>query len=555
MHLLDSLAKLSRQDQGRTRTTLGQLADGAVNSGLRKHKVGPWVSISPSRALRVLGFEAAGEFIAVHVGQHDEAYDWGERHVPRTYDDGRLAAVLPVPAEPDQRLAVPAVPSSPARAHGSDNMDGEWLPDFESQLLAGGLPASLAAHLARYPDESALLEAIGWLAPEWQALALEAAVGGQYNEPSSEGASDLVVLADDATLQAALRLPRDKWRLFLHPKQRFAVEAAKDLHLLIRGGPGTGKTVAAAHRYARLVRQQAETQGKPVALMALDAPARLALEEMTAKLDLPSSHAMVLSAEDLPRNRAALAKQMQDFSFVIIDEGQDLPVGYVAVLLERLQNRDPLPPHTLTYDANQSLHSPVGSALERLQMHMDSVTLQYSYRSTREIIAVAKSVLDNLHRHRGRNFQHDQNIAASKDLLSAVYVTALSGPDVVIRQAGTSLVARAAEEAHRLRASFPAEDVAVIVVAQAGDGVGTLREDLIRACPADVAVLNVQAVKGLEWRSGVVVDALPAEISGEITSGRYRALSGMYVALTRFRERVVCVVSDRTSVVMDQEQQ
>jgi hypothetical protein len=95
MHFLDSLAVLSKQDQARTRAALGQLANGETGAGLRKHKVAPRVSISPTMSLRVIGVARAGVFTAVHVDQHDAAYAWGTRHRPQFYDDGTLVAVLP----------------------------------------------------------------------------------------------------------------------------------------------------------------------------------------------------------------------------------------------------------------------------------------------------------------------------------------------------------------------------------------------------------------------------------------------------------------------------
>ena len=73
-----------------------------------------------------------------------------------------------------------------------------------------------------------------------------------------------VVLTDDSDLEALLAAPLERWRVFLHPSQRKLVERAWAGPVKVTGGAGTGKTVVAMHRAARLARQFAALPGRPV---------------------------------------------------------------------------------------------------------------------------------------------------------------------------------------------------------------------------------------------------------------------------------------------------
>lgn len=73
-----------------------------------------------------------------------------------------------------------------------------------------------------------------------------------------------VVLTDDSDLEALLAAPLERWRVFLHPSQRKLVERDWNGPVKVTGGAGTGKTVVAMHRAARLARQYAQLPGRPV---------------------------------------------------------------------------------------------------------------------------------------------------------------------------------------------------------------------------------------------------------------------------------------------------
>src|SRR5690606_15092376 len=58
----------------------------------------------------------------------------------------------------------------------------------------------------------------------------------------------------DEDLKRALTLDWEQWMLYLHPSQREAVDREFAGPARVTGGPGTGKSVVAVHRAARLAR-------------------------------------------------------------------------------------------------------------------------------------------------------------------------------------------------------------------------------------------------------------------------------------------------------------
>lgn len=71
-------------------------------------------------------------------------------------------------------------------------------------------------------------------------------------------------MTDDSDLEALLAAPLERWRVFPHPSQRKLVERDWNGPVKVTGGAGTGKTVVAMHRAARLARQYAQMPGRPV---------------------------------------------------------------------------------------------------------------------------------------------------------------------------------------------------------------------------------------------------------------------------------------------------
>ncbi|MEE4423372.1 hypothetical protein [Streptomyces bugieae] len=554
LQFLRSMGELETVDYKRVREAVSAIADGYEGNGLRKHKVGPWVSFSAGMNLRIIAVETKHRTVLAHVDHHDAAYRWAEDHTAVIDADDALLAVLPEAKPLGSQLAA----SQGVGSGNSAAQDGQPRFAVSAEVLVGlGVPRPLAKQLARHRDED-LLEVISYLAPELQENALSAlAERDAPGAVTSAGPSDVVVV-DDELLAFALTLPTELWRVFLHPKQRYVVDLPFDQHVLLRGGPGTGKTVAMAHRFLRLTQEcrKAGTTG-PV-MLVLNNVTRQIVTRQLAQLGVPAADIDVRLVSELPKARNRLLHVLSEVGPLVIDEGQDLPVTFVAALAEFIEDCKTIPPITLSYDANQAIFHPSEKALSKLRQDVNLITLTYCYRASREIIHAALGVLSNLHaNYRGRDFQNRHHVEAARDTATARMKTPITGPKVEIQliTEPRQLCARAVNAIQRLFERYG--DPSGLAVIVAADQHGSLLRELrsaLAAYPFDVPVITPTTTKGEEYLAGVVVDGLDHSIrhegeAEEVTIGRYKFLSGLYVAVTRFRNRLVVITTSTDSPI------
>ncbi len=522
---LDALAALDSRDQKRVRSMIGQLSEGEETKGARRHNVGDFVSLSASMDLRVIATSDSNGLVLLHADHHDEAYRWAKRHSNVLSDQGSLLAVLPV----QSRTGV----AGPHRSETS----------HPSRFAA--LPRPVADLLDGIEDESELIETIAALSPEWQEVALAASLHEIEVGPPSD-----IVAVDDELLEYALRLPEDRWRVFLHPRQRFVVDAPLDGHLLVKGGPGTGKTICLIHRFVRLC---SDSTGSRPLLVALSPASEQAMEDACTTLGHSPDPQLLCAVQDLPPARDELEIQLTKYSSVLIDEGQDLPVDLIRNILELLERGSAIPPLFISFDSNQAIVQPSGDALGRLVEYCDVVTLRYCYRSTEQIVTTAGGLIDRLHHdYSGGNHEHSHHIAASRDESTAGTVTALLGPEVVVTETSLGSMQEKMMEFGTELLEWRDGSSAMILVAESPDAFGDMKSKLVESLP-DLNVLSPRECKGLEFRHGVVVDLINhgSVDPGRTTRARYQALAGLYVAVTRFRHSVSCLASSGSPLLAD----
>jgi len=520
---LDSLSDLSNADQRRVRTLLQKISDGDGGRGLRAHPVGDFVSFSANMDLRVLAVSEPQGLALVHVDHHDDAYQWGSTHKAVLDVNDLLLTVIPMQSKDVNREVT----------------HPKGISSYGTSRFAA-LPLPVAKMLDECADESQLVEVISALSPEWQEIALSLSV----DQVASGHPSDIIAV-DDQLLQFALALPSERWRVFLHPVQRAVVELPSSQLLLIRGGPGTGKTVCLVHRYMRSL---AQNPGKPPVFVALNKPAKEAIKMAIRSLGYEPKSEDIVEFKDL--NSTSWLESLGDrCSAIFIDEGQDLPVKFVAKLIQGIEEGWELPSMTISYDPNQAIVQPSGDALSRLRQYADSSTLTYCYRTTSEILSYTNSLLTRLHNQfAGRNFQHQHHIDSRRDSTALEMISAMMGPEVVQEVvSGNEILEMAAKKSFELREKNGSWDgIAVVIVGGNATELEFLQKRNIPAfIPSDV--------KGLEFFYGVVIDLLP-EINpdGEmnrVTSAFYRLQSELYVAVSRFRNHV-CLLTQFSNRVI-----
>ncbi|MEC4025483.1 UvrD-helicase domain-containing protein [Pseudomonas fulva] len=223
----------------------------------------------------VLKPDVGNVYCLLWVDQHDDAYHWARRHRVAIHPD--VGSIQIYAVQEEAAVAAFAQPEVIGSAGLFDT-----LKDREIRRL--GVPDEhLAAVRAVTSEEE--LDALEPTLPDeaFEALYLFAAgepfdkIVNEQSAPATVDQSDFgaaldrdstrrhfVVLTDDSDLEALLAAPLERWRVFLHPSQRKLVERDWNGPVKVTGGAGTGKTVVAMHRAARLARQYAQMPGRPV---------------------------------------------------------------------------------------------------------------------------------------------------------------------------------------------------------------------------------------------------------------------------------------------------
>lgn len=222
----------------------------------------------------VLKPDVGNVYCLLWVDQHDDAYHWARRHRVAIHPDVGSIQIYAVQEEAAAAFVQPEVIGTAGLF--------DTLKDREIRRL--GVPDEhLAAVRAVTSEEE--LDALEATLPDeaFEALYLFAAgepfdkIVNEQSAPATVDQSDFgaalerdstrrhfVVLTDDSDLDALLAAPLERWRVFLHPSQRKLVERDWNGPVKVTGGAGTGKTVVAMHRAARLARQYAQMPGRPV---------------------------------------------------------------------------------------------------------------------------------------------------------------------------------------------------------------------------------------------------------------------------------------------------
>ena len=223
----------------------------------------------------VLKPDVGNVYCLLWVDRHDDAYQWARRHRVVIHPDVGSIQIYAVEPAVEAPAAVPAATTAAVGVFAS-------LKDRAIRRL--GVPDEMLAAVRAVASDKEL-EALEQQLPDeaFEALYLFAA-GESYEKivadqaaPETVDPADFVaalerdttrrhfvVLTEDSDLEALLAAPLERWRVFLHPSQRKLVEREWSGPVKVTGGAGTGKTVVAMHRAAKLARRFAALPGRPV---------------------------------------------------------------------------------------------------------------------------------------------------------------------------------------------------------------------------------------------------------------------------------------------------
>jgi hypothetical protein len=267
----DALARLTAQEQRAAKTTAFDLQMDPSSPGLQFHRIDKskdpnfW-SFRVNRDLRIIVHKTAASFLLAYVDHHDKAYDWATRRRIETHPKTgaiqivevreRVEEIAPV-VQPKAEIVAPVAP-----------------PLFETlssdDLLAIGVPGDWINDVRRASEDSFFDLATHLPAEAAEAL-LEYATTGMLRRPAPppvhadpfahpDALRRFRVVENVEELQRALEYPWEKWTVFLHPSQREIVERDFDGPAHVAGSAGTGKTIVALHRAARLAQSSPQAR-------------------------------------------------------------------------------------------------------------------------------------------------------------------------------------------------------------------------------------------------------------------------------------------------------
>jgi AAA domain/UvrD-like helicase C-terminal domain len=277
--MADELAKLP--------DAFGQAAlgeSGSVNikklagqEGLWRLRHGDW---------RAIFKPVAGDVLVVLVGRRRDVYERLDR--VRIARKGSGVRVLEVPVRPREETIAPGhaalPPTEPARPRAVPQ--NPLRPFSDAELLAlGDVDASLVDWLRGLPETIDIAVATGQrgldadvaqlITDLWERPSHHVGIFAEGRVPTLDDVriddaelagridaadSDTEVASRETVEQIERLLDRsiEEWMIYLHPSQASIVRADFNGPARVRGGPGTGKTVVALHRAAKLARNAAD---------------------------------------------------------------------------------------------------------------------------------------------------------------------------------------------------------------------------------------------------------------------------------------------------------
>lgn len=263
-----SVQDLTRDEQAAVMTTVLELAAAPDNPGLQSHRVGDastkcW-SARVNKDVRLIYFRSEQTIIPAYADHHDNAYKWAEGRSLDVHPQTGAAQIVITGERREEiiRRIVVREEHDPLSAKPFAHLSDE-------EMLGFGVPRGWL-HTMREATTKAFLEEFGDTLPAEAQECLFAIANGEapslpappaqksknpFTHPDAKRRFYLVESDDD--LKRALTLDWEQWMLFLHPSQREAVDHDFAGPARVTGGPGTGKSVVAVHRAARLARQSA----------------------------------------------------------------------------------------------------------------------------------------------------------------------------------------------------------------------------------------------------------------------------------------------------------
>jgi hypothetical protein len=336
----NSLGRLASQEQKAAKTTAFDLQMDPAAPGLHFHRIERsrdphfW-SVRVSGDIRIIVHKTEASFLLAYVGHHDDSYTWAERWRIEAHPRTGAIQIVEVRERVEDVVTIPA-PVQPALPLAPTAQPAPSVLLFQAlspeDLLTVGVPPDWVEDVRR-ATEDAFFALADHLPAEASEALLEYVGTGRLRPPTPVVPADpfahpdalrrFRVVENQEELAQALDAPWEQWAIFLHPAQQGVVERTYNGPARTSGSAGTGKTVVAMHRAARLARQ---TPDGKVLLTTFSLPLANALSRKLA----------VLLGEDSPALRRVTVAPYR----TVADELYQLAFGRRAVVASDEQVED-----------------------------------------------------------------------------------------------------------------------------------------------------------------------------------------------------------------------
>ncbi len=263
-----SFNRLTDDEQKLVSSTVMELHLGITTPGQNREKLGgadqSMYSMRVNDDIRmILNFQ--GQYAVIcYVDHHDAAYQWAKGRKLEINEDTGAVQFVVIDEQVIEVVRTKLVEQEPETVDARHSR--RPFADLPSSYLGQlGVPKQWRA-LVREASEETFLGELGRHLPEEareNLLSIAAGVKPQlsakiagrdpFQHPDAKRQFKIMNVDDDA-LRLALFEPWEDWEVFLHPTQQDAVDRRHSGPARVSGGPGTGKTVVAVHRAARLAR-------------------------------------------------------------------------------------------------------------------------------------------------------------------------------------------------------------------------------------------------------------------------------------------------------------
>ena len=300
-----SLAKLSNDEQKQAKLTAFDLQTDPKGPGLKMHRIDAskdpnfW-SVRVNRDIRIIVHKTGDSVMLAYVDHHEDAYKWAERRRIEAHPRTGALQIVEVRERVEEITFRPEPPRQPELPFVvTPSPSGSDLPLFAQlsaeQALSIGVPSDWVEDVLQ-ASEDRFFALASHLPQEASEALLDYAVSGVLKQPAPVDTSPVShpdaqrrfrILEGHQELAAALDQPFEKWAVFLHPSQRALVERDYSGPVRIIGSAGTGKTVVALHRVAKIVKADPDAR---ILLTTFSDPLAAALSRKLRVLFADNAH-------------------------------------------------------------------------------------------------------------------------------------------------------------------------------------------------------------------------------------------------------------------------